>query len=126
MLATVNTGEKLRRERRAGGLTQVELAERSGVAQSTIAQIEGGVRENPHPGPSRSWPKRWAWRPATCSPTLRTSAVIRPPEVENQPDVSTSTSFGANTKPGLQLGGEPKRQGNYVPRVFGISPGQTA
>ncbi len=49
MLATVNTGEKLRRERRAGGLTQVELAERSGVAQSTIAQIERSIRENPHP-----------------------------------------------------------------------------
>ena len=49
MLATVDTGEKLKRERRAGGLTQVELAGRSGVAQSTIAQIEGGVRENPHP-----------------------------------------------------------------------------
>lgn len=49
MLATVDTGEKLRRERRAAGLTQVQLAARSGVAQSTIAQIEGGVRKNPHP-----------------------------------------------------------------------------
>ena len=49
MLAVVDTGEKLKRERRAAGLPQVELAGRSGVAQSTIAQIEGGVRKNPHP-----------------------------------------------------------------------------
>jgi transcriptional regulator with XRE-family HTH domain len=50
MLATVaTTGEKLRRERRGSGLTQAELAERSGVAQSTIAQIESGTRPTPHP-----------------------------------------------------------------------------
>jgi transcriptional regulator with XRE-family HTH domain len=50
MLATVaSTGEKLRHERRGAGLTQAELAERSDVAQSTIAQIEGGARPNPHP-----------------------------------------------------------------------------
>jgi len=50
MLATVaSTGEKLKRERRGAGLTQAELAESSGVAQSTIAQIEGGARPNPHP-----------------------------------------------------------------------------
>jgi transcriptional regulator with XRE-family HTH domain len=50
MLAAVaTTGEKLKRERRGEGLTQAELAERSGVAQSTIAQIEGGARLNPHP-----------------------------------------------------------------------------
>ena len=50
MLATVaTTGEKLKRERRGEGLTQAELAGRSGVAQSTIAQIEGRARPNPHP-----------------------------------------------------------------------------
>ena len=50
MLAVMaTTRDKLRRERRGAGLTQVELAARSGVAQSTIAQIEGGVRPNPHP-----------------------------------------------------------------------------
>jgi transcriptional regulator with XRE-family HTH domain len=50
MLAAVaTTGEKLKRERRGEGLTQAELAERSGVAQSTIAQIEGGGRPTPHP-----------------------------------------------------------------------------
>lgn len=48
--ATVaTTGQKLKRLRRGNGLTQVELAEASGVAQSTIAQVESGKREEPHP-----------------------------------------------------------------------------
>jgi transcriptional regulator with XRE-family HTH domain len=49
LVAVATTGEKLKRERRGAGLTQVELAERSSVAQSTIAQIEGGARPTPHP-----------------------------------------------------------------------------
>ncbi len=51
MLADVaTTGEKLSRLRRGEGLTQEELSDASGVAQSTIAQIETGKRERPHPG----------------------------------------------------------------------------
>ncbi len=51
MLADVaTTGEKLVRLRRGQGLTQAELSESSGVAQSTIAQIETGKRARPHPG----------------------------------------------------------------------------
>ncbi len=51
MLADVaTTGEKLVRLRRGQGLTQAELSDVSGVAQSTIAQIETGKRTKPHPG----------------------------------------------------------------------------
>jgi transcriptional regulator with XRE-family HTH domain len=54
MLATLaTTGEKLKRLRRGAGLTQAELAEKSGVAQSTVAQIETEVRTTPHPGTLR-------------------------------------------------------------------------
>ena len=51
MLAEVaTTGEKLKRLRRGRGWTQQELSEASGVAQSTIAQIEKMRREEPRPG----------------------------------------------------------------------------
>jgi transcriptional regulator with XRE-family HTH domain len=43
------TAEKLYRLRREAGLSQVELSEASGVAQSTIAGIEGGNHARPHP-----------------------------------------------------------------------------
>ena len=50
MLAEVaTTGEKLKRLRRGRGWTQQELSEASGVAQSTIAQIEKMRREEPRP-----------------------------------------------------------------------------
>lgn len=44
------TGEKLKRLRRGRALTQVQLADRAKMSQSTIAQIENGARPNPHPG----------------------------------------------------------------------------
>jgi transcriptional regulator with XRE-family HTH domain len=50
LLDVATTGEKLKRLRRGRGLTQEELAVASGVAQSTIAQIEGGRRKEPRPG----------------------------------------------------------------------------
>lgn len=51
MMQTVaTTGEKLKRLRRGRAMTQVQLAEKAGVGQSTIVQIERGDRPNPHPG----------------------------------------------------------------------------
>ena len=49
MLMAVKTGEKVKRYRRGNGLTQVELAVASGVAQSTIAEIERGAIKEPRP-----------------------------------------------------------------------------
>ncbi len=45
----VTTGEKLKRLRRGSGLTQAELADKAGISQSTIAQIETAERKTPHP-----------------------------------------------------------------------------
>jgi transcriptional regulator with XRE-family HTH domain len=53
MPTMATTGEKLNRLRRGRGLTQAELSEKSGVAQSTIAHIESGKHERPHPGTLR-------------------------------------------------------------------------
>jgi transcriptional regulator with XRE-family HTH domain len=47
------TGEKLKRLRRAQTLTQLELAEKSGVAQSTIVSLERGDRKEPRPATLR-------------------------------------------------------------------------
>lgn len=43
------TGQKLRRLRRLGGLTQSELAKRAMVSPATIAAIEADHRRQPHP-----------------------------------------------------------------------------
>jgi transcriptional regulator with XRE-family HTH domain len=50
LVDVASTGEKLKRFRRGRALTQVELAQKAGVSQSTVAQIEGGDRPTPHPG----------------------------------------------------------------------------
>ncbi len=43
------TKDKVRRLRRGKAWTQKELAASAGIGQSTVAQIESGVRPNPHP-----------------------------------------------------------------------------
>jgi transcriptional regulator with XRE-family HTH domain len=53
MEVVASTGEKLKRMRRERGLTQRELSEMSGVAQSTIVHIERRQSEEPHPGTLR-------------------------------------------------------------------------
>ena len=50
IMVVATTGEKLKRLRRGKAWTQVQLAEHSEVAQSTIAQIESGARKQPHAG----------------------------------------------------------------------------
>ena len=49
LTAVATTGEKLRRLRLGRAWTQEQVAANSGVAQSTIAQIEKGHRPNSHP-----------------------------------------------------------------------------
>lgn len=48
LITDVNTiAERLREAREAADLTQEELAERAGVSQSTIGNVESGIRRNP-------------------------------------------------------------------------------
>jgi transcriptional regulator with XRE-family HTH domain len=51
--ATVPPGAWLRMQRVAAGLTQEELAERSGVSVRTIADIERGRTRRPYPSSVR-------------------------------------------------------------------------
>jgi transcriptional regulator with XRE-family HTH domain len=53
METMTSTGNKLKRLRRSQGLTQRELSDSSGVAQSTIVHIEQGQSREPHPGTLR-------------------------------------------------------------------------
>lgn len=43
MQATDNFADRLRDARKAAGLTQIELADRVGVHQTRLSQIEGGA-----------------------------------------------------------------------------------
>ena len=44
MVGLTNAGKRIKATRRKRGLTQKELAQTSGIAQSTISQIETGLR----------------------------------------------------------------------------------
>jgi transcriptional regulator with XRE-family HTH domain len=46
--STCSFGELLRRHRRAAGLTQEGLAERSGVSVRAISDLERGLKQRPH------------------------------------------------------------------------------
>jgi transcriptional regulator with XRE-family HTH domain len=43
----MHIGERIKRLRTSRGLTQTEVAERSGVPQSLISRLEGKTRDNP-------------------------------------------------------------------------------
>ena len=43
----MHIGERIKRLRTNRGLTQTELAQRSGVPQSLISRLEGQTRDNP-------------------------------------------------------------------------------
>jgi transcriptional regulator with XRE-family HTH domain len=49
MPQVATTGEKVKRLRRGLAMTQAELAEKAGVAQSTITMLERGQISEPHP-----------------------------------------------------------------------------
>jgi transcriptional regulator with XRE-family HTH domain len=51
---TEQLGEWLRRQRKASGLTQEELAERSGVSVRAIANLERARTRKPYPNSLRS------------------------------------------------------------------------
>ena len=46
-MARKRVGNRLKVLRQAKGLTQVELAEKAGITQAYLAQLEAGVRGNP-------------------------------------------------------------------------------
>src|SRR5215469_1255178 len=52
--ATMAPGSWLKRQRKAAGLTQEDLAERSGVSVRTIADLERGRTRKPYPSSLRA------------------------------------------------------------------------
>lgn len=53
-------GPALRALRDRAGLTQEELAERSGLSVRGISDLERGIKRRPHGETVRLWPTRWA------------------------------------------------------------------
>lgn len=65
-------GARIRRRRQELGMTQLDLAERTGLSEAAVRSYELGTR-NPKDAHREASPRRWACRPTTCGSTTGTA-----------------------------------------------------
>src|ERR1051326_7386257 len=82
-VATLSFAELLRQHRLARGLTQAELAERAGLSERAISDLERGLKQAPRPSTLRLLVRGLALPDANAADLLRAAQSNRVPTTED-------------------------------------------
>lgn len=92
-----NFGQRLQQLRKAAGLTQAELAQRSGLSAKSIAALERGRRQHPHPPTVRALAQALGLSEGERAAFAATSAVRATPVETGGSLLQPGEAFGSFT-----------------------------